>query len=115
MLRLIILGIVVFGLVGCGGRVAQPLTATTYLDEQLSCAHIRGELERNILRLAELGEETSQKHANNLGLLIVNPLFIDLSDSLSEEAQSITVRNARLVELANARSCEDIAVGEITD
>lgn len=115
MVRLIILVVLALGVAGCGGRVAQPLTATTYLDDQLSCAHIRGELERNILRLAELGEETSQKHANNLGLLIVNPLFLDLSDSLSEEAQSITVRNGRLVELADSRGCEDISVGEITD
>jgi hypothetical protein len=90
---------------GCGGRVAHPVTLERSYDAQLSCTHLAGEYANNMKRLDELLGERKDKTSANIGLLIANPLLLDLSDTQREEAQSIESRNQRLIELMTVRDC----------
>jgi len=108
MLRSIVAFAAVLFLAACGGRAAQPVALETALDSQLSCSHLRGELERNILRLSELRGESEAKVGNNMGMLLVSPFFLDVSDTQTVEAQAIVDRNTRLMEMAQGRDCQDI-------
>lgn len=94
------------GLSACGGRVANLTPATTALDSQLSCSHLFGEYENNNKRLVELTGERRDKALYNAGVfLVVNPLFINLSSSEKEEAESISLRQKNLEGLLQAKTC----------
>ncbi len=90
----------------CGGRVAQPVLVDKGYDAKLSCAHLAGELSNNEKRLIELKAERDGKAAENIGLLLVSPLFIDLSDSQKNEVKALIARNDRLKDLMSQKTCE---------
>ena len=89
----------------CGGRVAQPVLVEQAYDSKLSCAHLAGELSNNEKRLIELKAERDGKPAENLGLLLVSPLFIDMSDSQKNEVKALIARNERIKSLMAEKSC----------
>ena len=92
-------------LCGCGGRVAMPVPLTRDVDPQLSCDHLQAEYDNNVRRSLELAGESSAKVGDNLGLLLVSPLFLDLSDTQKVELKALVDRNERLKSLAAARGC----------
>lgn len=77
----------------------------TALDSRLSCSHLRGELTNNEKRLAELKGERKDSNANNAGLLVANPFFLDLKGSLEKEGVAIEARNGRLKALMAEKGC----------
>jgi hypothetical protein len=93
---------------GCGGRVAHPLPAETALDDRLTCAHILGELENNKKRLVELEGEKKQSSANNAGLLLTSPLFLDTQKTFKTETAALKERIARLNALSVERGCAPV-------
>jgi hypothetical protein len=96
-------------LASCGGRVANPVALESGFDDRLSCAHLSGEYQNNIKRLAELTGEGEDKSSNNAGLLISNPLFLDFSGTLKREAEAILARNDRLLTLMAEKDCPGAA------
>ncbi len=42
---------------------------------------------------------------NNIGLMLVSPLFLDLSDSIKVETEALLTRNRRLGALAQRKDC----------
>ena len=96
-------------LAACGGRVAQPVLLEQAYDSKLSCAHLAGELANNDKRLIELKAERDGKPAENFGLLLVSPLFIDMSDSQKNEVKALIARNDRLKSLMAEKNCETTA------
>ena len=93
------------GLSACGGRVVNLTPATTALDSQLSCSHLFGEYENNNKRLVELTGERGDKPLHNVGMLLVSPLFLNLSSAEKEEAESIYLRQQNLEGLLQAKTC----------
>lgn len=89
----------------CGGRVAHPIAEVSPLDTQLSCTHLRGEYDNNVYRIAELSGESRDRITNNAGMLLVSPLFLDLSDTTRRETEALLARNERLVTLLETRDC----------
>ena len=89
----------------CGGRVAQPVLIEQGYDAKLSCAHLSGELSNNEKRLIELKAERDGKPSENLGLLLVSPLFLDMSDSQKNEVKALIARNDRLKSLMTEKEC----------
>ncbi|MEM8934917.1 MAG: hypothetical protein AAGC77_00745 [Pseudomonadota bacterium] len=74
-------------------------------DDQLSCDHLSGEYDNNLRRLEELTGEKSERLANNLGLLLTSPLFLDFSDTIRNEVEAIAARNDRLLMLMSEKDC----------
>ncbi len=92
-------------LAGCGGRVAAPVALSNSFDVQLSCAHIEAEYAANRKRTSDLIGERGQSAQNNVGLLIISPLFLDFSSTIQKELRAIQARDKRLAELGAAKSC----------
>lgn len=101
-----ILTFISLGLCACGGRAAQPVSSVGQFDSQLSCAHLKGEFENNEKRLVELVGERGERSRDNLGMLLISPLFLDLSDTQKTEASAIDIRQEKLLEILKVRSCE---------
>jgi hypothetical protein len=92
-------------LAACGGRVAAPVAVTNSFDSQLSCAHLQAEYGANRRRVVDLVGEQGQSAQNNIGLLLVSPLFLDFSSTIKKELRAIQARDERLAELATAKNC----------
>lgn len=91
-------------LAGCGGRVARLTPLTSPLDDQLSCSQLKAEIEVNDLKTRDLaGERKTETTDAAARALLVNPLFVDLSDSEKREQESLAARNAHLRDLIAAR------------
>jgi hypothetical protein len=95
-------------LAGCGGRVAHPVAATTPLDDQLSCDHLRSEREVNDARIADLRKEKRNSQDNDAGLILAAPLLLDVSDSEEKEIAAFQARNKVLDDLI-AKKCTQSA------
>lgn len=110
--RPISVGFSVFVLVlgGCGGRVARPVEVVRPFDDSLTCVHIVQELQSNSDRIADLRGEVKAQNDNNVGLLIVSPLFLNVNDSEDKEIEALVARNQRLVVLAEEDSCLVVSV-----
>ena len=102
---LVLAAIAAVTLYGCGGRVAMPVALVRDVDPQLSCDHLQAEYDNNARRSLELSGESSAKVGDNLGLLLVSPLFLDLSDTQKVELKALVARNDRLKSLASAKGC----------
>lgn len=96
-------------LAGCGGRVAQPVQLTRAVDPSLTCDHLKAEYDNNLKRRVELTGESADKVGNNIGILLISPLFLDLSDTQKIEVKALLARNGRLEELARGRQCPALA------
>ena len=99
-------------LAACGGRAAHPVPLEKSYDDRLSCSHLAGEYENNLKRLEELTGESREKFRNNAGLLVFNPLFLDLSDNLKLESEAILARNERLMALMATKDCPAVSPQE---
>jgi len=95
-------------MMGCGGRVANPVKAQNDHDKLLTCSHLNGEKTNLDKRLIELVGETKDKGPNNLGMLMVSPLFLDLSQTEKEEAKAIDDRKIVLAKLMDDKDCKVI-------
>lgn len=95
----------VFALAACGGRKANPVEAVRTTDAQLTCAHIAAERDVNAARVSDLTGEARFGETNNFGLLLVSPLFLDLSDTVQNEIYAIDSRNKELDRLEAAKGC----------
>jgi len=92
-------------LAACGGRVANLTSATNPWDNELSCSHLHGEYKNHDKRLVELTGERGEKGLSNAGMLLVSPLFLDLSQTEKQEAQAIAARQETLDTLMQGKSC----------
>ena len=72
-------------------------------DDRLSCDHLKAEHSVNDARILELTHERKQADMNNVGMLLVGPLFMDLSSSEKTEATALVKRDAVLDQLIAAR------------
>lgn len=89
----------------CGGRTANPVPEKRAIDASLSCDHLAAEAEVNEARLADLAGEVDAKHERNAGMLLVSPLFLDLSDAEKREADALKARNRHLASELERREC----------
>jgi hypothetical protein len=83
-------------LAGCGGRAAHPVAINNDYDDRLTCDHLRAEREVNDSKLADLTKERKNGNNNNVGMAVLDPLFLDLSGAERKEAEALTKRNAVL-------------------
>ncbi|MEO1643452.1 MAG: hypothetical protein AAFR74_08960 [Pseudomonadota bacterium] len=103
----------VFAVAACaGGRVSEPVALSRDFDDKLGCIHLQAEYDNGIYRLGELQEESDAKLGTNLGLMLMNPIagviFLDFSDTQKVEAQAISDRADRLIQIMEAKACSDI-------
>jgi hypothetical protein len=96
--------VLLVGLAGCGGRVALPVQTVQAIDPQLTCDHMSAEFDNNARRGRELAGEKGDSTRDNLGFITM-PLFLDIDDTQKKELAALIARNARLQELAAAKSC----------
>ncbi len=82
-----------------------PVQLVRDVDPGLDCDHLQAEYDNNMHRRVELTGESADKVGNNIGLLLVSPLFLDLSDTQKIEVKALLDRNERLKNLAAARNC----------
>jgi len=108
-MRRLIVVVGVLALAGCGGRVAQPVQLTRAIDSSLTCDHLKAEYDNNLKRRIELTGESADKVGNNIGILLISPLFLDLSDTQKIEVKALLARNGRLEELAQGKQCPALA------
>jgi hypothetical protein len=93
---------------GCGGRAARPVAITNDYDVQLTCDQLHAERGVNDSKLADLTQERKHDNANNVGMVLLDPLFLDLSGSERTEAVALTKRNTVLDDLI-AKKCESVS------
>ena len=92
-------------LAGCGGRVARPGEGNSPLDAKLTCTHIHSEAEVNSARVSDLSGERVNARNNNAGILIMMPLFVDLSNSEQQEIKALQARHEVLRKLGDEKGC----------
>jgi hypothetical protein len=97
-----------FLLSGCGGRVSRPVAAHEPYDDQLDCAHLTAEKSVNTALARDLTGEQANDANNNLGQLLLNPLFLNLSGSEQRELEAFAAREKVLDQLI-ARKCPKTA------
>jgi hypothetical protein len=90
----------------CGGRKADPVSLKRATDGQLTCAHLSAERSVNEARVKDLLGEAEAANLNNFGLLLVSPLFLDLSNVEQEEVRALNARNEELARLQAAKGCQ---------
>ena len=103
----------IFLTVACaGGRVSEPVAVSRDFDDKLGCIHLQAEYDNGVYRLGELQEESDAKLGTNIGLMLMNPIagaiFLDFSDTQKEEAQAISDRSDRLIEIMKDKKCSTI-------
>jgi len=93
-------------LIACGGRASHPVEATTAFDDQLTCDHLRAEMDVNTKHIADLMDEKDHSENNNLGAGLLMPLYmIDLSHSERTEIEALQKRNETLTDLMKRKNC----------
>jgi len=91
-------------LAACGGRVSRPVLATQPTDAQLDCAHLTAEKSVNAARAADLTGEQNNDVRNNLGMLVLSPLFLNFTGSEQTELAAFAARESTLNQLI-AQKC----------
>jgi hypothetical protein len=81
---------------GCGGRAAHPVAINNDYDDRLTCDHLHAERAVNDAKLADLVKERKNDNSNNVGIALIDPLFLDLSGAERKEADALAKRNAVL-------------------
>lgn len=99
---LLLAGLVLYG---CGGREARPVAKTTSFDDRLSCGHLESQLGANEARMEDLGVEAKLQSDQNVGMVLVAPLFLNLNDSERQEIEALRERNSVLIDLAEKKDC----------
>ena len=90
---------------GCGARKAEPVQTTRATDKILSCSHLDAEHQVNTRRMAHLITEKGAQEMNNIGFLILSPLFLHLSNTDQQEIRALQDRNHQLALLMGTRKC----------
>ncbi|GJL87137.1 MAG: hypothetical protein DHS20C03_08460 [Minwuia thermotolerans] len=90
---------------GCGARKAEPVQTSRATDKILSCSHLDAEHQVNTRRMAHLITEKGAQEMNNVGFLILSPLFLDLSNTEQQEIRALQDRNHQLALLMGTRKC----------
>jgi hypothetical protein len=78
---------------GCGGRSSHPVAASNAFDDQLTCGHLTAERTVNQARIVDLAGEKTNGQSNNVGLLLTNPLMMDLGSPEQQEIDALNRRN----------------------
>jgi hypothetical protein len=106
-------------LAACAGRAPDPVAVVQPMDEVMDCQAVHAEVGRNNDRLAELGQESGAKVAQNVaagiaGAIFILPLFLmDFQGAAGTDARALEARNQYLGVLARQR-CAGVAPGSIT-
>ena len=93
----------------CAGRAPAPVATVQPVDETMNCDAIRAEIANNTQRLAELGQESGAKVAQNIaagvaGAILILPLFLmDFQNASGVETTALQNRNNYLATLARQR------------
>jgi len=90
---------------GCGSRKATPVETSRNTDSILACDHLGAEHSVNTRRMKHLLTEKGAQEANNFGLLLVSPFFLDLSNTEQQEIRALQDRNHQLDQLMASREC----------
>ena len=106
-MRLLFFGLFLF-ISACGGRASHFVQEKTNVDAQLTCSHISGEYLANQDRMQDITKEKKVTTSNNVGLLIVSPLFLDFSSIEREEILALKKRNDHLILLAQTKKCPSL-------
>lgn len=97
-------------LIGCAGKVADPIKVTQITDKDLSCGQILGQLDA----LDSIGRELERKSekltknaalATAGSLLVVPYLFMDLKSGEKIELNAVRARHMHLTRLYQKKSC----------
>ena len=88
---------------GCGGRVSRPVATTNPYDDQLSCTHLQAEKAVNAARARDLAGEQHNDAGNDVGFLLISPLFLNLSGSEQTELRAFAARDQVLDRLIAAK------------
>ena len=92
-------------LASCGGRVSNLVSEETASDIYFTCSHISGEYEMNLAKIQDLRKEKRTESTNNVGMLLMAPLFLDLKNTEQKEIAALYKRNERLTLLAEGKGC----------
>ena len=95
-------------LTACGGRKTELIAVERETDAILSCDHMIAEYMVNEERIPELDDERKKETANNIGLLLTGPLFMDFSGSEKKEIAALIDRNQHLKKLMANKNCGTI-------
>lgn len=108
------LTLLIFSVVACAGKTAQPVSSYKVGDSEMSCNQLKAEMAHIDARVAELVPE-SEKTGKNVALgvtgafLIVPLFFMDFSDAEKIEIQSYKERYLALEKLYSQKSCTGAA------
>lgn len=100
-------------LVACGGRSANPVSATSNLDGIRECEHLEEEKTANLRRIEDLEDERRDNRVRSAtripGALIGSPIsaivLADPSLAVYQEIAAFEKRNLRLEELLAEKNC----------
>ncbi len=91
--------------------MTDPVSERRAHDSFLTCNHLIAEHSVNLKRMVELDSERQFESANNVGMLLVSPLFMDLSDTEKKEIAALLKRNTELERLMMSKNCEALDIG----
>ena len=83
-------------LASCGGRISRPVAATEPYDQRLDCDHLVAEKAVNAARARDLPGEQRNDVNNDVGFLLLSPLFLNLSGSEQTELEAFAAREKTL-------------------
>jgi len=92
----------------CGGRVNNPVSETSNIDDILTCSHLKAEFEINLDKVKDITKEKNAQEINNLGLLITSPFLLDFKNTEKKEILALQNRNVRLEKLLLDKNCAPI-------
>ena len=109
---ILIITLLSFTVASCGGRSAQPIAATTFHDNKMSCEDIMFEATEIQNQLSKLVGEKDDKRGKNVGWGIAGFFFfplwlgLDLSDAQQTELRALESRSNVLRRLAHKKKCD---------
>jgi hypothetical protein len=103
--RLFVIVLAGFLVAACGARKAEPVQKIRASDDKLTCDHMAAEKKVNLVRAQDLLKEENAQEGNNIGMLLINPLFLDLSGTEKKEIAALHDRNQRLDGLMLQKNC----------
>jgi hypothetical protein len=103
--RLLVIAISLTLVAGCGARRAEPVEKVRATDNLLTCDHLAAEKNVNLVRARDLLKEKNAQEGNNIGMLLFNPLFLDLSGTEKKEIEALHARNQKLDLLMLQKKC----------
>jgi hypothetical protein len=106
--KLLSVGALALATAACGGRASEEVPLERSFDGRLSCDHLEAEYDVNLKKAEALVGERSSETANNFGLFLLSPIFMDFSGVEKKEIEALAGRNAKIIRLMNTKNCSDI-------